>query len=125
MTDSKFIDFFKKYQITVLDAQKRIHKLKYPQTHGIDTEALFINTETETLYTVQLSESALHLLADMDENFFKYTGNGQDYVQDLIVHHREERLALNTNPALKEFRDQYLTMLRLVSATPQNLKNPE
>mgnify|MGYP006087290803 CR=1 FL=1 len=120
--------FCNKYYITVLDSNKRAHRLRYPSILDVlglptttDTEVLY--TITEVLYTIEIPESALTFLADLEHNFLKYSGEGHRYVMDLVVSHKEENLALQNNPELRELRAQYDTYLRLVAQNPSKLKS--
>jgi hypothetical protein len=112
--------FCNKYRIELLSSDVRVPKFQIPM--GISGDQS-ISYDTEMLYTMKIPQSALNLLADLDDNFFKYSGNGHEYIQDLIVSHREEALTLKNNPALRELREQYETMLSLCAKNPQNIKN--
>lgn len=113
--------FCNKYYITVLDSNKRAHRLRYP--YILDVLDLPTTTDTEVLYTIEIPESALTFLADLEHNFLKYSGEGHRYVMDLVVSHKEENLALQNNPELRELRAQYDTYLRLVAQNPSKLKS--
>ena len=113
--------FCNKYYITVLDSNKRAHRLRYPLV--LDVLDLPTTTDTEVLYTIEIPESALTFLADLEHNFLKYSGEGHRYVMDLVVSHKEENLALQNNPELRELRAQYDTYLRLVAQNPSKLKS--
>ena len=113
--------FCNKYYITVLDSNKRAHRLRYPLV--LQTTTITDTTDTEVLYTIEIPESALTFLADLEHNFLKYSGEGHRYVMDLVVSHKEENLALQNNPELKELRAQYDTYLRLVAQNPSKLKS--
>jgi len=113
--------FCNKYYITVLDSNKRAHRLRYPLV--LQTTTITDTTDTEVLYTIEIPESALTFLADLEHNFLKYSGEGHRYVMDLVVSHKEENLALQNNPELRELRAQYDTYLRLVAQNPSKLKS--
>ena len=113
--------FCNKYYITVLDSNKRAHRLRYPLV--LQTTTITDTTDTEVLYTIEIPESALTFLADLEHNFLKYSGEGHRYVMDLVVSHKEENLALQNNPELKELRAQNDTYLRLVAQNPSKLKS--
>jgi hypothetical protein len=120
-SDLRTFSFCNKYYITVLDSNKRAHRLRYPLV--LDVLDLPTTTDTEVLYTIEIPESALTFLADLEHNFLKYSGEGHRYVMDLVVSHKEENLALQNNPELRELRAQYDTYLRLVAQNPSKLKS--
>jgi hypothetical protein len=120
-SDLRTLTFCNKYYITVLDSNKRAHRLRYPLV--LDVLDLPTTTDTEVLYTIEIPESALTFLADLEHNFLKYSGEGHRYVMDLVVSHKEENLALQNNPELRELRAQYDTYLRLVAQNPSKLKS--
>lgn len=113
--------FCNKYYITVLDSNKRAHRFRFPLV--LPTATITDTTDTEVLYTIEIPESALTFLADLEHNFLKYSGEGHRYVMDLVVSHKEENLALQNNPELRELRAQYDTYLRLVAQNPSKLKS--
>lgn len=124
LTDYKNLSgFFHKFKIQLLDTNKRVPSIRYPLNIENIKDLTEISYDTETLYTVEIPESALIFLSELEENFFRYAGNGAQLAQELIVSHNEEARAIKNNPELKELRAQYDTYLRLVAKSPGNLKS--
>jgi hypothetical protein len=82
----------------------------------------FIEHNTERLYTIEIPESRLETLVEMEDSFFnpsqvyKY---GKDLFDALLEKEREELTIRKRNPAVQKAYEQYRIMLGLSGYTPK------
>ena len=72
-----------------------------------------IDIQSEKLYTLQIPESRLQTLIDMEDIFFRQRSNPQvkDMFDMLMEKEREERHFRNSSQAIKTAYEQYSTLL--------------
>ena len=113
--------FCKNYEVKVVDNTKRYARYNPPQFFTDPYRADIIRKDmvefqTEALYTVQIPESRLRTLIDIEERFFKYqrhTDREVDMFETLMNKEREEAYYRQTNEAVKKAYEQYSLMLNL------------
>ena len=118
--DTQLRKFCNHYEVKVLDSQKRYARYR-PPTFFTDPERAdiirndMVEYETERLFTVQIPESRLRTLAEMEERVFNGRAGheGRNLFEILMDKEREESFYRNTNAAVKKAYEQYSLMLNL------------
>ena len=119
MEKDKLRKFCEHYEVQVLNDQNRTQRYRRPNFfgHPLDADVIDIASEfyEERLYTVQIPESRLKTLVEMEEMFFRARehGQGKDMFDMLMEKEREERNFRNTNEAVKKAYEQYSMLLNL------------
>lgn len=118
--DDKLEKFCKNYEVRVVNDTGRYARYRPPVFFAERDRADIVHTDiidhvTEKLYTVQIPESRLKTLVEMEERFFNYhtEHRGRDMFDILMEKEREEAYYRNTNEAVKKAYEQYSMMLHL------------
>jgi hypothetical protein len=118
-------DFTHKHNIRVLDSNKRayrhtranVHLFQYDDDYNkfITDRMVF---DTETLYTVEISESELVRIAEFEQQVFNNMHNHGHYniFETLMDQKRRERFLADKYPAVKKAYEQYSLMLKLAES---------
>jgi hypothetical protein len=113
--------FCENYEVRVLNDTKRRARY-HPPTFFTDPERAdiirndIVEYETERVITMEIPESRLRTLIEMERRFFKWqhhTKNEVDFFEMLMSKEREEAHYRNTNPAVQKAYEQYSIMLNL------------
>ena len=117
--------FCGEHQLRVVDSNKRAYK------HTKSNINLFrfaedynkflnepIHFETETLYTVEISESELERIAEFEEQVFNNMKSQGHYnmFETLMEQKEQEQYLRNKYPAVKKAYEQYSLMLKLAQS---------
>ena len=112
----KFKNFLEKYQMKIVDANRRVRYFKPLSYRDYDSSLTStpweITYETEALFTIQVPESKLESLIelyDRVEESIRYRGN-IDVFDHLMEKDRKEREFREKHPAVKNAYEQYQTM---------------
>jgi hypothetical protein len=113
-------DFCKNYEVKIVNDTGRYARYRPPTFFTEPTRADIIRNDiteyhTEKLYTLQIPESRLNTLVDMENRFFNHrrTDIPRDLFDMLMEKEREESYYRNTNPAVQKAYEQYSIMLNL------------
>jgi hypothetical protein len=114
-------DFCRNYEVNVLNDQKRRARYHPPRFFTDPTRADIIRNdivefETEPVITLEIPESRLRTLVEMERRFFKWQRHSQgeiDMFETLMNKEREEAHYRHTNAAVKKAYEQYSVMLNL------------
>ena len=118
-------EFVQHHGIRVVDSNKRAHKytkvntqlFKYPDDYN-----KFFNDhvvlETETLYTVEISESELERIAEFEAQVFNNMKTQGHYdMFNVLMEQKQEEKALRTKyAAVQKAYEQYSLMLKLAKS---------
>jgi len=113
--------FYQNYEIRVLNDSKVRARYHPPQfftdpNHADIIRNDIVEYEKERVVTLEIPESRLRTLMDMERRFFKWHHHSPgeiDLFQTLMDKEREEAFHRNTNPAVKKAYEQYSVMLNL------------
>ncbi len=114
-------DFCENYEVRVLNDQKRRARYHPPRFFTDPTRADIIRNdivefETESVITLEIPESRLRTLVEMERRFFKWQRHSQgeiDMFETLMNKEREEAHYRHTNAAVQKAYEQYSVMLNL------------
>lgn len=117
--------FAAEHNIRVLDSNKRAYKhtranvslFNYSTDYNMfKTE--YLNFETETLYTIEISESELERIADFEEQVFNnMKSQGHYNMFEMLMEQKEQEMHLkDTYPAVRKAYEQYSLMLKLAQS---------
>jgi hypothetical protein len=114
-------EFCKNYEVRVLNDQKRRARYHPPKFFTVPERADIIRNdiveyETEKVVTLEIPESRLRALVEMERRFYKWqhhTKTEVDMFETLMNKEREEAYYRNTNPAVQKAYEQYSIMLNL------------
>jgi hypothetical protein len=114
-------DFCRNYEVNVLNDQKRRARYHPPRFFTDPSRADIIRNdivefETEPVITLEIPESRLRTLVEMERRFFKWQRHSQgeiDMFETLMNKEREEAHYRHTNAAVKKAYEQYSIMLNL------------
>jgi hypothetical protein len=120
MTD-ELKDFCRNYEVNVLNDQKRRARYHPPRFFTDPSRADIIRNdivefETEPVITLEIPESRLRTLVEMERRFFKWQRHSQgeiDMFETLMNKEREEAHYRHTNAAVQKAYEQYSVMLNL------------
>jgi hypothetical protein len=111
--------FCKDYEVRVLNDSGRYARYR-PPVFFTDPERAdiirndIVDYQTEKLYTLQIPESRLRTLIEMEKKFFNHRLDGvRDMFETLMDKEREESYLRNSNEAVKKAYEQYSIMLNL------------
>ena len=119
--DEEVKQFCENYEVRVLNDTKRRARYHPPRFFTDPTRADIIRNdvveyETEKVITLEIPESRLRTLVEMERKFYKWqkhTRSEVDLFQTLMDKEREESFYRNTNPAVQKAYEQYSIMLNL------------
>ena len=114
-------DFCRNYEVNVLNDQKRRARYHPPKFFTDPYRADIIRNdiveyETEPVITLEIPESRLRTLVEMERRFFKWQKHSQgeiDMFETLMNKEREEAHYRHTNTAVQKAYEQYSVMLNL------------
>jgi hypothetical protein len=114
-------DFCRNYEVNVLNDQKRRARYHPPRFFTDPSRADIIRNdivefETEPVITLEIPESRLRTLVEMEQRFFKWQRHSQgeiDMFETLMNKEREEAHYRHTNAAVQKAYEQYSVMLNL------------
>ncbi len=119
--DNKLKRFCENYEMKVVNDTGRYARYRPPTFFSDPERADIIRTDieefqTEKLYTVQIPESRLKTLVEMEGRFFNNRSDWgtRDMFETLMDKEREEAYLRQTNPAVQKAYEQYSLMLNLV-----------
>jgi len=113
--------FCKNYEIKVVNDTQRYARYRPPTFFSDKFDASVIRNDvveyqTEKLYTLQIPESRLKTLIEMERRLFgyhKHEAHHTDMFDVLMNKEREEAFYRNNNEAVKKAYEQYSIMLNL------------
>jgi hypothetical protein len=114
-------EFCENYEVKILNDQKVRAKYRPPTFFADPTDAGLIRTdivdhERERVFTVEIPESRLRTLIEMEKKFFNYQHHRHgpvDLFQVLMDKEREEAHLRQTNQAIQKAYEQYSMLLNL------------
>ena len=115
----KLKKFCENYEVRVINDQKRFARYRRPQFFTDPLNASIIqdtmDVQTEKLLTVEIPESRLNTLVEMENRFmnFRNSDHSRDMFEMLMDKEREESHYRYTNEAVKKAYEQYSIMLNL------------
>jgi hypothetical protein len=112
--------FCKNYEVKVVNDAQRYARYR-PPTFFTNPERAdiirndIIEYQTEKLYTLQIPESRLQTLIEMEKRFYNHRNSDgmRDMFETLMDKEREEAHFRHTNEAVKKAYEQYSLMLNL------------
>ena len=113
--------FCENYEVRVLNDTKRRARYHPPKFFTDPSRADIIRNdivefETERVITLEIPESRLRTLVEMERKFYKWqrhTKTEVDLFQTLMDKEREEAYYRSTNPAVQKAYEQYSIMLNM------------
>ena len=118
--DEKLKKFCKNYEVKVVNDTQRYARYRPPTFFTDPYRADIIRNDivdmtTETLYTVQIPESRLKTLVELETRFFNHRNSDgmHDMFETLMDKEREEAHFRHTNEAVKKAYEQYSMLLNL------------
>jgi hypothetical protein len=113
------------HQLRIIDTNKRAYKhtkaninlFKFQDDYNkFDSD--FVTLETETLYTVEISESELQRIAEFEEQVFNNMKSQGRYnmFETLMEQKQQEKYLRDTYPAVKKAYEHYSLILKLAQA---------
>jgi len=115
----KLKKFCENYEVKIINDQKRFARYRRPQFFTEPLNASIIrddlDLQTEKLLTVEIPESRLNTLVEMEKRFmnFRDSDHNRDMFELLMDKEREEAHYRFTNEAVKKAYEQYSIMLNL------------
>ena len=113
-------DFCRNYEVNVLNDQERRARYSPPKFFTDPFRADIITRdmqyETEPVITLEIPESRLRTLVEMERKFYKWQRHSRsevDMFQTLMDKEREEAHYRHTNAAVQKAYEQYSIMLNL------------
>ena len=113
-------DFCRNYEVNVLNDQKRRARYHPPKFFTDPCRADIITRdmqyETEPVITLEIPESRLRTLVEMECKFYKWQRHSRsevDMFQTLMDKEREEAHYRHTNASVQKAYEQYSIMLNL------------
>ena len=119
--DEELKQFCENYEIRVLNDQKRRARYHPPKFFTDPLQADLIRNdvveyETEKVVTLEIPESRLRTLIELEKRFYKWqthTKREVDLFQTLMDKEREEAYYRHTNVAVQKAYEQYSIMLNM------------
>jgi len=115
----KLKKFCENYEVKIINDQKRFARYRRPQFFTEPLNASIIrddmDMQTEKLLTVEIPESRLNTLVEMENRFmnFRNSDHNRDMFEMLMDKEREEAHYRHTNVAVQKAYEQYSIMLNL------------
>jgi hypothetical protein len=115
----KLKKFCENYEVKIVNDQKRYARYRRPQFFTEPLNASIIrddfDMQTEKLFTVEIPESRLNTLIEMENRFmnFRNSDHSRDMFEMLMDKEREEAHYRHTNVAVQKAYEQYSIMLNL------------
>lgn len=118
--NEKLDKFCNNYEVKIVNDSGRYARYR-PPTYFTDPHRAdiirndIVDCHTEKLYTLQIPESRLKTLIEMENRFHNDYGDRgrRDMFEVLMEKEREESFLRNTNEAVKKAYEQYSLMLNL------------
>jgi len=118
-------NFFDDHKIRIIDSNKRAYKhtranvnlFKFQEDYNkFDRNCVAL--ETETLYTVEITESELQRMAEFEEQVFNNMKSQGHYnmFETLMEQKQQEKYLRDTYPAVKKAYEHYSLMLKLAQS---------
>ena len=118
-------NFFDDHKIRIIDSNKRAYKhtraninlFKFQEDYNkFDRD--YVALETETLYTVEITESELQRIAEFEEQVFNNMKSQGHYnmFETLMEQKQQEKYLRDTYPAVKKAYEHYSLMLKLAQS---------
>ncbi len=119
--DDNLKRFCENYEVRVLNDQRRRARYHPPSFFTDPSNASVIRNdvieyESEKVYTVEIPESRLRALIELEQRFFKWqyhTKNEVDFFDMLMSKEREEAAIRYQNEAVQKAYEQYSMLLNL------------
>ena len=118
--DENLKKFCKNYEVKVVNDTQRYARYRPPSFFTDPKRADIIrndmiNMQTETLYTVQIPESRLKALVELENRFYNHRNSDgmRDMFETLMDKEREEAFYRNSNAAVQKAYEQYSMLLNL------------
>jgi hypothetical protein len=117
--NDKLKKFCENYEVKVVNDRKRFARYRRPQFFTDPLNASIIqdtmDVQTEKLLTVEIPESRLNTLVEMENRFmnFRNGDHNRDMFEMLMDKEREESHFRHTNAAVQKAYEQYSIMLNL------------
>ena len=119
--DEEVKQFCENYEVRVLNDTKRRARYHPPRFFTEPARADIIRNnvveyETEKVITMEIPESRLRTLIEMERRFYKWQKHSRgevDMFQTLMDKEREEAYHRQANPAVQKAYEQYSIMLNL------------
>ena len=117
--NDKLKKFCENYEVKVVNDRKRFARYRRPQFFTDPLNASIIqdtmDVHTEKLLTVEIPESRLTTLVEMENRFmnFRNGDHNRDMFEMLMDKEREEAHFRHTNAAVQKAYEQYSIMLNL------------
>lgn len=118
--DEKLKKFCNNYEVKIVNDTGRYVRYRPPIFFTDPTRADIIRNDvcehmTEKLYTVQIPESRLRTLVELENRFYNHRNSDgmRDMFETLMDKEREEAYYRHTNEAVKKAYEQYSLMLNL------------
>jgi hypothetical protein len=115
----KLKKFCENYEVKIVNDQKRFARYRRPQFFTEPLNASIIrddlDLQTEKLLTVEIPESRLNTLIEMENRFmnFRNSDHNRDMFEMLMDKEREESHYRHTNQAVQKAYEQYSMLLNL------------
>lgn len=112
--------FCRNYEVKVVNDTGRHARYRPPTFFSEPVRADIIRNDieefrTEKLYTIQIPESRLKTLIELEKRFYnhRHSEGMRDMFETLMDKEREEAFYRHTNPAVQKAYEQYSIMLNL------------
>jgi hypothetical protein len=118
--DEKLKNFCKNYEVKIVNDTGRYARYR-PPTFFCDPERADLvrndleDFRTETLYTIQIPESRLQTLVELEKRFYNHRNSEgmRDMFEVLMEKEREELHLRNSNEGIKKAYEHYSVLLNL------------
>ena len=118
--DENLKKFCKNYEVKVVNDTQRYARYRPPSffTDPKRADTIrndMIDMQTETLFTVQIPESRLKALVELENRFYNHRNSDgmRDMFETLMDKEREEAFYRNSNAAVQKAYEQYSMLLNL------------
>ena len=118
--DKKLQEFCKNYEVKVVNDTQRYARYRPPTFFSDPSRADIVRNDvigyqTEKLFTIQIPESRLNTLVELENRFYNHRNSEgtRDMFEVLMDKEREEAHYRHTNEAVKKAYEQYSMLLNL------------